>query len=48
MVKTLESKKRIEIGMEIRFAELWGGDGDGQELLEGGHCCLGRGSGNRR
>lgn len=36
MMKTLESGEEIKIGMEIRFAELWDGDGDGMELLESG------------
>lgn len=33
---TLESKEEITIGMEVRFAELWDGDGDGEELLASG------------
>lgn len=35
-MKTLESREEIVIGMEIRFAELWDGNGDGEELLESG------------
>ena len=35
-MKTLESRVEVKIGMEVRFAELWDGDGDGQELLESG------------
>lgn len=34
MLITLESREEIRIGMEVRFAELWDGDGDGQELLD--------------
>lgn len=34
MLRTLESREEIRIGMEVRFAELWDGDGDGQELLD--------------
>lgn len=34
MLRTLESREEIKIGMEVRFAELWDGDGDGKELLE--------------
>lgn len=33
---TLESKEEIKVGMEVRFAELWDGNGDGAELLESG------------
>lgn len=36
MLRTLESREEIKIGMEVRFAELWDGDGDGQELLDSG------------
>lgn len=36
MLRTLESREEIRIGMEVRFAELWDGDGDGQELLDSG------------
>lgn len=35
-MKTLESREIIEIGMELRFAELWDGNGDGEELIESG------------
>ena len=35
-MKTLESREEIKIGMEIRFAELWDGNGDGNELLHSG------------
>lgn len=35
-MNTLESREEVVIGMEIRFAELWDGDGDGKELLESG------------
>lgn len=35
-MKTLESREEIVIGMKVSFAELWDGDGDGQELLESG------------
>lgn len=34
MLRTLESREEIKIGMEVRFAELWDGDGDGRELLD--------------
>ena len=33
-MKTLESRKQIKIGMELRFAEVWNGNGDGKELLQ--------------
>lgn len=33
---TLESREEIAIGMEIKFAELWDGNGDGEELLDSG------------
>ena len=33
-MKTLESRKEIKIGMELRFAEVWDGNGDGKELLQ--------------
>lgn len=33
---TLETREEITIGMEIRFSELWDGNGDGEELLESG------------
>lgn len=36
MLRTLESLEEITIGMEIRFAELWDGNGDGEELLQSG------------
>ena len=36
MLRTLESREEITIGMEIRFAELWDGNGDGEELLQSG------------
>lgn len=35
-MKTLESKEKIVIDMEVRFGELWDGDGEGKELLESG------------
>ena len=35
-MKTLETSEEIRIGMEIRFAELWDGNGDGEELLDSG------------
>ncbi len=35
-MKTLESRKEIVIGMQVRFAELWDGDGDGKDLLDSG------------
>ena len=35
-MKTLETSEEIRIGMEIRFAELWDGNGDGEELLYSG------------
>lgn len=35
-LKTLETKKEIIIGLEVRFADLWDGDGDGEELLHSG------------
>ena len=35
-MKTLETSEEIRIGMEIRFAELWDGNGDGEELLHSG------------
>lgn len=31
---TLENREKVKIGMEVRFAELW--DGDGEELLNSG------------
>lgn len=39
MLRTLESKEEVMIGMEVRFSELWdgnGGDEVGRELLESG------------
>ena len=33
---TLESRKEIKVGMELRFAELWDGNGEGEELLQSG------------
>lgn len=33
---TLETREEITIGMEVRFAELWDGNGDGDELLNSG------------
>ena len=36
MLRTLESLEEITIGMEIRFAELWDGNGDGEELVQSG------------
>ena len=36
MLRTLESREEIAIGIEIRFAELWDGNGDGDELLQSG------------
>ena len=33
---TLESKETIEIGMEVRFADLWDGNGYGEEILQSG------------
>lgn len=33
---SLESREEITIGMEVRFAELWDGNGDGEELLQSG------------
>ena len=41
IMMTLESKETIKIGMEIRFAELWDGNGNGEELLESGTICIG-------
>lgn len=38
---TLESGEKIKVGMELRFAELWDGNGDGQELLESGSIGIG-------
>ena len=35
-METLETREEIKIGMEIRFAELWDGNGDGEELLDSG------------
>ena len=35
-MKTLESREEIKIGMELRFAEVWDGNGDGKELLQSG------------
>ena len=35
-MRTLESREEIAIGMEFRFAELWNGNGDGDELLQSG------------
>lgn len=35
-MRTLETGKEIEIGLEVRFAELWDGNGDGDELLASG------------
>ena len=35
-METLETREEIKIGMEIRFAELWDGNGDGEELLGSG------------
>lgn len=32
---TLESRE-FKVGMEVRFAELWDGNGDGEELLSSG------------
>lgn len=40
MLRTLESREEIKIGMEVRFAELWDGDGDGRELLESGAIAM--------
>lgn len=37
---TLETREEITIGMEIRFAELWDGNGDGEELLHSGAISL--------
>ena len=36
IVMTLETVEEIEVGMEVRFAELWDGEGDGEELLQSG------------
>lgn len=36
MLRTLESLEEITIGMEVRFTELWDGNGDGEELLQSG------------
>ena len=36
MLRTLESLEEITIGMEVRFTELWNGNGDGEELLQSG------------
>ena len=36
MLRMLERREGIKIGMEVRFAELWDGDGDGEELLNSG------------
>lgn len=36
IMTTLESREEIKIGMEVRFSELWDGEGDGEELLESG------------
>lgn len=33
---TLETKETIEIGMEVKFSDLWDGNGDGEELLQSG------------
>lgn len=33
-VMTLETNEVIEIGVELKFADLWNGEGDGKELLE--------------
>lgn len=38
---TLESREEIVIGMEVRFAELWDGNGDGEELLNSKSICVG-------
>ena len=35
-MKTLETREEITIGMEIRFADIWDGNGDGEELLHSG------------
>lgn len=35
-VMTLETNEVIEIGVELKFADLWNGEGDGKELLESG------------
>lgn len=40
-MRTLESTIEIEVGMEVKFAELWDGNGDGNELLESGSICIG-------
>ena len=33
---TLETRKDIAIDMEVRFGELWDGNGNGEELLSSG------------
>ena len=35
-METLETREEIKIGMEIRFAEIWDGNGDCEELLQSG------------
>ena len=40
-MKTLETAKEIKIGMELRFADLWDGDGDGEQLLNDCSICVG-------
>lgn len=40
MLRTLESLEEITIGMEVRFTELWDGNGDGEELLQSGAISL--------
>ena len=36
MLRTLENREEIKVGMEVRFAELWDGNGEGEELIESG------------
>ncbi len=40
-MKTLETREEIIIGMEIRFADLWDGNGDGEQLLNDCSICVG-------
>lgn len=34
-------ERNIKAGTELYFGQLWGGDGNGEELLESGSVCLG-------
>lgn len=40
MIKTVETKKEIKIGMELRFGDIWDGNMDAKDTLDYGSVIL--------